>query len=224
MFPSSGGSTVIAAGVWAAALVASLLLAASAEAQVYRCEEGGRTVFRDKPCAGAGGAVDARPATGGGSSAAAPRSTTAAPTRRAEEDDLARRCAAGSAEACRTQQVLGRHQRDMDDLAQRCRGGEARACDTLACVQASDRAACARAESRSTGNGWHETGRRVETRPGRRADGSASGERYTVVSLGCDHGGRGVAELGPGGVRIPGQSTVFASLDAAARHLCSQPR
>lgn len=158
----------------------------------------------------------------------------------AGDADLARRCAAGDAAACRTQQTLQRHQRDMDELARHCTGGSARACDAVACVKSNDRAACARLEGRAAspapaavpsagGAGaspaaarWHEESRRVETRPGRRLDGGATADRFTVVSIRCGHGGLGQVEVGNGGARIGGQGPRYDSLDEAAARMCDR--
>jgi hypothetical protein len=154
----------------------------------------------------------------------------------AGDPDLARRCAAGNAAACRTQQTLERHQRDMDELAQHCAGGSARACDAIACVKQNDRAACARVEGRAaspapgpgstspgpTATGWHETGRRVESRPGRRLDGGVTADRITVVSIRCGHGGLGQVEVGNGGARIGGHGQRYDSLDEAAARMCAR--
>ena len=46
-------------------IIAGLLAASAAQAQVYKCSEGGRTVFSDTPCAGgSGGQIDVRPSSG----------------------------------------------------------------------------------------------------------------------------------------------------------------
>lgn len=48
----------------AAAAVALLFVSATASAQVYKCSEGGKTVFSDRPCGEAASRVDVRPSTG----------------------------------------------------------------------------------------------------------------------------------------------------------------
>lgn len=48
----------------AAAAVALLFVSVSAWAQVYKCSEGGKTVFSDRPCGEAASRVDVRPSTG----------------------------------------------------------------------------------------------------------------------------------------------------------------
>ena len=54
-----------------AALAAGLLVCAPAWAQVYKCRAAdGRMVFQQAPCAGGGGQVDVRPASGPGAAAA----------------------------------------------------------------------------------------------------------------------------------------------------------
>ena len=54
-----------------AALAAGLLVCAPAWAQVYKCRAAdGRMVFQQAPCAGGGGKVDVRPASGHGAAAA----------------------------------------------------------------------------------------------------------------------------------------------------------
>ena len=58
-------------GLWAIAICA-LWAATPAVGQVYKCSEGGRTVFSDSPCPGGGGkAISVRPASG----ASAPATT-----------------------------------------------------------------------------------------------------------------------------------------------------
>lgn len=44
-------------------ILAALLAASAAQAQVYKCQEGGKTVFSDVPC-GAGREINVRPASG----------------------------------------------------------------------------------------------------------------------------------------------------------------
>ncbi|MCC4116371.1 DUF4124 domain-containing protein [Aromatoleum toluclasticum] len=44
-------------------ILAALFAASVAQAQVYKCQEGGKTVFSDMPCA-SGRAINVRPATG----------------------------------------------------------------------------------------------------------------------------------------------------------------
>lgn len=44
--------------------VATMLVVASAQAQVFKCQEGGKTVFSDRPCGANASAVDVKPATG----------------------------------------------------------------------------------------------------------------------------------------------------------------
>lgn len=45
-------------------LTAALVFSGSALGQVYKCVEGGRTVFSDRPCAAEAERIDVRPATG----------------------------------------------------------------------------------------------------------------------------------------------------------------
>jgi hypothetical protein len=242
------------AGMLGLLVAGGWLAAAPASAQLHRCVIDGRTTFSDRPCPGA--AVEVRPSeavsapAGSSPAAGAPAAgtpTAAAPPAAARpgpatagDADLARRCAAGDAAACRTQQTLQRHQRDMDELARHCAGGSARACDAVACVKSNDRAACARLEGRAASPAagpaaagaslaaasWHEVGRRVETRPGRRLDGGVTADRITIVSIRCGHGGLGQVEMGNGGARIggqgQGQGQRYDSLDQAAARMCER--
>ena len=204
-------------------LIAALVLAAglaSAHAQVFRCDEGGRTVYSDKPCAGGGRTVDTGPAA----RTPAPAAPAAARKGDGTGADARARCAAGHAPSCKALRIVAQHEAEMADLSRRCQAGEAIACDTVACVQKGDAAACGRAEGRTHGAGWRETANRVETRPMRMADGAAGGERVRVISIVCDSGAHAVIELGGGGARIAGQPPAFPSVDAAARHACSRSR
>jgi hypothetical protein len=207
-------------------ILAALLLAvglASAQAQVFRCEESGRTVYSDKPCASGGRTVDTGPAARTPASPA-PASPAAARKGDGTGADARARCAAGHAPSCKALRIVAQHEAEMADLSRRCQGGEAIACNTVACVQKGDAAACGRAEGRGHGAGWRETANRVESRPTRMADGSAGGERVRVISIACDSGAGAVIELGGGGARIAGQPPVFPSVDAAARHACGRAR
>ncbi len=199
----------------AALALIGMLAAVPAAAQVFRCEEGGRVVYSDKPCPGNGRTINVGPARGDSRAPAAtpPRALTAA-------EELARKCTAGNAAACRTQKTLQQFDRQRAEAQQLCAGGERAACDLIDCADKNDRAACARAEGRSTGTGWTESGRRIEVRPGQRNDGGVAGERVTVINVRCDHGGAPVIEIGNGGVRLAGQPARFESLDAAARQAC----
>lgn len=47
------------------AVALSLLCSAAAQAQVYKCVEGGRTVYSQEPCSHRAEVIDATPATGG---------------------------------------------------------------------------------------------------------------------------------------------------------------
>jgi hypothetical protein len=193
-----------------------VLAAVPAAAQVYRCEEGGRIVYSDKPCPGSGRTVYVGPGRGENrapAAKAAPRTPTAA-------DELARRCADGTASACRIQKIVQQFDQQRAEREPALRRGERAACDLIDCVDKSDRAACTRAEGRSTDAGWTETGRRIEVRPGRSNEGTVPGDRVTIISVACDHGGAPVIEIGNAGVRVAGQSPRFESLDAAARHAC----
>lgn len=46
-------------------LIAALALPAAAQAQVYKCQDGGHTVYSQDPCPGRAQIIDATPATGG---------------------------------------------------------------------------------------------------------------------------------------------------------------
>jgi len=43
----------------------ALALSAAAHAQVYKCQDGGRTVYSQEPCSGRAEVIDVTPATGG---------------------------------------------------------------------------------------------------------------------------------------------------------------
>lgn len=192
-----------------------VLAAAPAAGQVFRCEEGGRIVYSDKPCPGNGRTIEVGPGRGANRTPAAtpPRALTAA-------EELARKCTAGNAAACRTQKTLQQFDRQRAAAQRLCAGGERAACDLIDCADKNDRAACARAEERSTEAGWTETARRIEMRPARGNDGGAAGDRVTVINVRCDYGGAPLIEIGNTGVRVAGQPARFESLDAAARHAC----
>ncbi len=198
----------------AALALVGMLAAGPATGQVFRCEEGGRIVYSDKPCPGNGRTIEVGPARGARTPAATPpRALTAA-------EELARKCTAGNAAACRTQKTLQQFDRQRAAAQQLCTSGERAACDLIDCADKNDRTACARAEERSTETGWTETARRIEMRPARNNDGGAASDRVTVISVRCDYGGAPLIEIGNAGVRVAGQPARFESLDAAARHAC----
>lgn len=100
-----------------AAIVGVFMLAsvpAPLLAQVYKCEDGGRVVFSDRPCAVDAEPVDASPASGAyrRSEAAARRAEAEAAMRRFEREDSAR----AEARAARAQQA----DRERAALRKRC--------------------------------------------------------------------------------------------------------
>lgn len=195
-----------------------VLAAVPGWAQVYRCEEGNRVIYSDKPCPGNGRTLNVGPARNVNRPAGNPTATPSRPPTGVE--DLARKCAAGSPAACRTHKTLQQFDLQRAEATKLCAGGERAACDLIDCIDKNDHAACARAEGRSTEAGWIETGRRIEVRPGGRSDSVVPGERVTVINARCDHGGAPVIEIGSAGVRVVGQATRFESLAAAAGYAC----
>ncbi|NLF53705.1 MAG: DUF4124 domain-containing protein [Thauera phenolivorans] len=87
----------------AMAILGLLVVAASANAQVFRCEAGGRTVFSDRRCDADAVAVDPRPAAGDFDRAAAAARDAQTSRIRAglEADEAERRAAREAAEASR---------------------------------------------------------------------------------------------------------------------------
>ncbi len=59
------------------ALVAITFASNVSHAEMYKCVEGGKTVFQERPCKGGGGAVNIRPQSGDGPAAASAQSKPA---------------------------------------------------------------------------------------------------------------------------------------------------
>jgi hypothetical protein len=131
-------------------IIAAILWPAAAHAQkLYKCQKDGKVFFSNTPCTGAAGSVQSS------SPLQSPVTTLAGP-------------APGKAVSADDKELLARIQRDYADLTAKCEAGDQQVCDLLACVLKADRAACARAEGRMSGNGWRELSRRENRLP--RAD------------------------------------------------------
>lgn len=105
------------------ALLAAALLAGSAQAQVFKCTENGKTVFSDAPCGDSAREIDVRPARGGYDPGAAARIRSQADVINqrfdAEQDarDRARQAASARIDAERQAKIdkCNQIRRDRDD-------------------------------------------------------------------------------------------------------------
>lgn len=150
-----------------AALLAVVAIDAAA-AEVYRCMIDGRVTFTDRPCDD-GERIEGLPTDTPRPQrppAGKPEAPTAPPPPRAPAGppqfdawttgehpdvvramaDLARRCGAGDASACRTHRLNAGQYAGNRGRNRRCADGEARACDEIRCLAQGDREACARVD------------------------------------------------------------------------------
>ncbi len=188
---------------YTAVLIMTCLLSwvvAPVEAQtVYRCTEGDRTVYTDRPCPGASVVSKATPAD-----------SPPTPAPRAYTPPVARGGVLPSA----------------SELTKRCADGDAGACDFLACANRNDQAACARArgapQSSGTSPGWTAVSTRDVQHPQKDEVAGIRMIKEQEITIACDSGARGivVARRDLGRYRTP-DGSAHSSLAAAAAVLCA---
>jgi hypothetical protein len=188
-------------------LLATLLLALvagpAAGQNIYRCVEGDRTVFSDRPCPGA-------------------------EVIRQSGSGVTRTVPAGAASDYRPPVAPGGVLPSAAELEGRCAAGDAGACDFLACANRNDQAACARAGGAPQGGGgsspgWTAIATRDLQRPERDQATGVRVVREQEVTIECDDGRRGlvIARRDAGRFRLP-DGSVRGSLAAAAAAICGR--
>ena len=122
------------------ALMALLMVPSVADAQVYKCMEGGRTVFTDKPCAAGAKPISVQPASGRAAVAGAPETTdrsygaaaATAPQSYVDKADQAARRRVLQNQITRKEGELSGLEHDMNREMDRLRGQRRRAANNLA--------------------------------------------------------------------------------------------
>jgi len=197
--------------------VLMLLAALPASAQtIYRCTDGGRTTFSDRPCPGARDSSES-PAPG-----AQPSPPPSMPAPRYTPPVAPGGVLPSAAE-----------------LQQRCNAGDAGACDFLACANRNDKAACARAQGapqgRTTGSSagtasgagagtrWTAVSTRDVQRPQKDETAGIRMVREQEIVIECEGGKRGLvtARRDISRYRLP-DGSALSSLDAAAAAICAR--